>query len=156
MGETIHSEFNWPLVIVVSAWFKTHDFSAWELKKHKFFSQDTAHHHHRQIHLTQIHQMKPKNLKKCQKFKEKFLMVSIFLYACFFTYFFMFAFTGSLDTKIEGSPIIPPVPSSTAKLLLGQKKMDWVNNFPFPAKKIDVIFRVIFPMFSMLFIGPIT
>ena len=37
-----------------------------------------------------------------------------------------------------------------------KKKMDWVNNFPFPAKKIDVIFRVIFPMFSMLFIGPIT
>ena len=37
-----------------------------------------------------------------------------------------------------------------------KKEMDWVNNFQFPAKKIDVIFRVIFPMFSMLFIGPIT
>ena len=47
----------------------------WVPESWKKFSQDTAHHHHPQIHLTQIHQMTPKNLKKRQKFAEKFLMV---------------------------------------------------------------------------------
>ena len=33
-----------------------------------------------------------------------------------------------------------------SQIAVKQKKMDWVNNFQFPAKKIDIIFRVIFPV----------
>ena len=51
--------------------------------------------------------------------------------------------------------MIPPGALIHSQIAVRQKKMDWVNNFQFPAKKIDVIFKVIFPMFSMLFIGPI-
>ena len=40
-----------------------------------YLLQDTAHLHHPQIHLTQIHQMTPNYLKKRLRFEEKFLMV---------------------------------------------------------------------------------
>ena len=55
--------------------------------------------------------------------------------------------------RIEGSPMIPPGALLHSQIPVRRKNflIEWVNNFQFRAKKIDVISRVIFPMTFLIF-----
>lgn len=58
-----------------------------------------------------------------------------------------------LMRRIEGSPMIPPGALLHSQIPVRRKNflIEWVNNFQFRAKKIDVISRVIFPMTFLIF-----
>ena len=58
--------------------------------------------------------------------------------------------------RIEGSPMIPPSALLHNEIPMRRKNIcrrisEWMSNFQFRAKKIDVISRVLFPASFLLF-----
>ena len=55
--------------------------------------------------------------------------------------------------RIEGSPMIPPSALLHNEIPVRRKNwlLEWITNFQFRAKKIDVISRVLFPGTFLLF-----